>query len=182
VLSEATAASTARHHQPARVALLSRNCSEAIEVRYLLLQLVLQYQTRSSIILRVGQNHRYIRCIYGVFGREITIHTVIYGVYIQFWPTLIILHYSTPHHHSVVQSPTSCKYDEAHTEAIMFALQVHYAVAAVRAQLVNCNTGLAAPELLHMLRDSGTEVLVSVLRAAPSSVKNTPACLSNQDS
>jgi len=37
---------------------------------------------------RVGQNHRYIRCIYGIFGREITIHTVIYGVYIQFWPTL----------------------------------------------------------------------------------------------
>jgi len=29
-----------------------------------------------------------IRCIYGVFGREITRHTVIYGVYIRFWPTL----------------------------------------------------------------------------------------------
>jgi len=39
-------------------------------------------------------------------------------------------------------------------------LQVHYAVAAVRAQLVNCNTGLAAPELLHVLMDSGAEVLV----------------------
>ena len=32
----------------------------------------------------------YIRCLYGVFGREITIHTVIYGVYIQFWPTLAV--------------------------------------------------------------------------------------------
>jgi hypothetical protein len=30
----------------------------------------------------------YIRCIYGVFGREITRYTVIYGVYIRFWHTL----------------------------------------------------------------------------------------------
>jgi hypothetical protein len=27
----------------------------------------------------------YIRCVYGIFGREITIFTVIYGVYIRFW-------------------------------------------------------------------------------------------------
>ena len=32
----------------------------------------------------------YIRCIYGIFGREIIKYTVIYGVYIQFWPTLVI--------------------------------------------------------------------------------------------
>ena len=30
----------------------------------------------------------YIRCIYGMFGREIIKYTVIYGVYIRFWPTL----------------------------------------------------------------------------------------------
>jgi len=42
------------------------------------------------IIPRVGQNHIYIRCVYGLFGREFTIYTVIYGVYIRFWPTLII--------------------------------------------------------------------------------------------
>ena len=30
----------------------------------------------------------YIRCMYGTFGREITKYTVIYGVYIRFWPTL----------------------------------------------------------------------------------------------
>jgi hypothetical protein len=30
----------------------------------------------------------YIRLIYGIFGREITKYTVIYGVYIRFWPTL----------------------------------------------------------------------------------------------
>jgi len=30
----------------------------------------------------------YIRFTYGIFGREITNYTVIYGVYIRFWPTL----------------------------------------------------------------------------------------------
>ena len=34
--------------------------------------------------------HTYIRCIYGTFGRELTIHTVIYGVHIRFWPTLVL--------------------------------------------------------------------------------------------
>ena len=66
-----------------------------------------------AYMLRVVQNHIYIRCtygifgreitkylglartiftrcIYGIFGREITKYTVIYGVYIRFWPTLII--------------------------------------------------------------------------------------------
>ena len=32
----------------------------------------------------------YIRCIYSNFGRKITKYTVIYGVYIRFWPTLHI--------------------------------------------------------------------------------------------
>ena len=32
--------------------------------------------------------YTYIRCTYGNFSREITIHTVIYGVYIRFRPTL----------------------------------------------------------------------------------------------
>ena len=30
----------------------------------------------------------YIQCIYGIFGREITKYTIIYGVDIRFWPTL----------------------------------------------------------------------------------------------
>jgi len=38
--------------------------------------------------VRVGQNHKYIRCIHGVFGREITNRTDIYGVYTQLWPNL----------------------------------------------------------------------------------------------
>ena len=33
---------------------------------------------------------KYIRCIYGIYGREITEYTVIYGVYLRFWPTLDI--------------------------------------------------------------------------------------------
>ena len=34
--------------------------------------------------------YRYTRCIYGNSGREISIHTVMYGVYTRFWPTLIM--------------------------------------------------------------------------------------------
>jgi hypothetical protein len=39
---------------------------------------------------RVGQNHiyTYVRCTYVILSREITIHKVIYGVHIRFWPTL----------------------------------------------------------------------------------------------
>jgi len=36
----------------------------------------------------------YIRCMYGIFGREITTYTVIYGAYIRFWPTLHITYKS----------------------------------------------------------------------------------------
>ena len=32
----------------------------------------------------------YIRCIYGIFGRETTIYTVVYGAHIRFWPTPLI--------------------------------------------------------------------------------------------
>jgi len=32
----------------------------------------------------------YVRCIYGILGKKIAICTVIYGVYIRFWPTLLI--------------------------------------------------------------------------------------------
>ena len=38
---------------------------------------------------RVGQNHRYKIYVYiRYFCREVTKYTVIYGVYLQFWPTL----------------------------------------------------------------------------------------------
>jgi hypothetical protein len=38
----------------------------------------------------------YIRCIYGIFGREMTKYTVIYGVYIRFWPTLCMFKQQQP--------------------------------------------------------------------------------------
>jgi len=38
----------------------------------------------------------YIRCIYGIFVREITKYMVIYGVYTRFWPTLTIFHLHIP--------------------------------------------------------------------------------------
>lgn len=40
-------------------------------------------------------------------------------------------------------------------------MEVHWAVAALRATLVNCNTNLAAPELLHVLSDSGAQLLIA---------------------
>ena len=36
----------------------------------------------------------HIQCIYGIFGRDITKITVIYGAYIRFWPTLTYIHTS----------------------------------------------------------------------------------------
>jgi len=42
----------------------------------------------------------YIRCLYGIFGREITKYTVIYSVYIRFWPTLLTsLQFLFPSYH-----------------------------------------------------------------------------------
>jgi len=57
--------------------------------------------------------YRYIRCIHSIFGREITIHTVIYGVYIRFWPTLGISFADeaapqVPHKLQKINRRTSC--------------------------------------------------------------------------
>ena len=43
----------------------------------------------------------YSWCVYGIFGREIVEYTVIYGVYIRFWPTLYFLF---PHLRKVLRS------------------------------------------------------------------------------
>ena len=39
---------------------------------------------------KVDQNPKYIhtQCVHGIFGRNITKYTVIYGVYIRLWPML----------------------------------------------------------------------------------------------
>jgi len=39
----------------------------------------------------------YIRCIYGILGRNITKYTVIYGEYVRFWPTLLMFTHSRAH-------------------------------------------------------------------------------------
>jgi hypothetical protein len=45
--------------------------------------------TEGSVFVELARTIS-IRYIYGIFGRETTIYTVIYGVYIRFWPTLRI--------------------------------------------------------------------------------------------
>ena len=43
----------------------------------------------STVLACVGlARTTYIRCIYGNFSRDFVKYTVIYGVYIRFWPTL----------------------------------------------------------------------------------------------
>jgi len=55
---------------------------------------------------RVGQNHIYIRCTYGILGREITVYTVINGVSIWFWPTLRMCQTRTyTHAHACTHTP-----------------------------------------------------------------------------
>ena len=44
----------------------------------------------SFLGLATTVHHTYIQCIYGIFSREITIHTFIYGVHIRFWTTRLI--------------------------------------------------------------------------------------------
>jgi len=79
--------------------------------------------------IRVGQNHTYkvflagkspyIRSytvyIYSIFGREIIKYTVIYGVYIRFWPTLACIHSNT-HTHAHMRAHT-------HTDTPLHAYQ-----------------------------------------------------------
>ena len=65
----------------------------------------------------------YIRCIYRIFGREITKYTVIYGVYVRFWPTLHMctwMHTYNKQRGYVMHTPTlafthTCTRSRAHT-------------------------------------------------------------------
>jgi hypothetical protein len=63
-------------------------------------------RARSTMVLSfVGlARTMYIRCIHGIFGREITNYTVIYGAYIRFWPTLLICN----NHISTILSFAKC--------------------------------------------------------------------------
>jgi len=52
----------------------------------------------------------YIRFTYGIFGREITKYTVIHGVHIRFWPTLIMCN-----HLGMLDSCNICTHTHTHT-------------------------------------------------------------------
>jgi len=71
------------------VALRIRRCSQhsVAMVRQFVHWLLLHTPTTSLGLARTI----YIRFIYGIFGRKITVYTVIYGAYIRFWPTLCML-------------------------------------------------------------------------------------------
>jgi len=58
-----------------------------------------------------------IQCIYGILSREITVNTVMYGVYIRFWPTLVMLlliHYCTYIRYAA-KAHTVCAYRILHS-------------------------------------------------------------------
>jgi len=52
------------------------------------------------MISSLGWPEPYIHTVrLGIFGREITIHTVVNGVYVRFWPTLLVV---SMHIHTLV--------------------------------------------------------------------------------
>ncbi len=53
-----------------------------------------------------------------------------------------------------------CVYHCPHTQA-------HFAIAGLRGEVVNVNTSLAAPEMLHILSDSLTRVIIADVEFAP---------------
>ena len=74
----------------------------------------------------------YIRCIYGIFGREITKYTVIYGVYVRFWPTLH-MSYRTATTRLLCLCPRTSKHSIQHTPCEIAPssrnLQVNYVLS-----------------------------------------------------
>jgi len=62
--------------------------------------------------------YRYIRCIHGIFGREITIHTVIYGADIRFWPTLEISKHAQRHVFHFMRGSIQVRHTQISKEAL----------------------------------------------------------------
>jgi len=63
--------------------------------------------TRANTFLGLARTI-YTRCVYNIFGREITKSTAIYGVYIRFWPTLHIFKHASMR----LTDATSCCLDQ----------------------------------------------------------------------
>ena len=70
--------------------LVISECKFFCTARYIVLQPVM---SQYAVFLGLARTI-YIRCIYGIFGREIIKYTVIYGVYIRLWPTLMLCQYA----------------------------------------------------------------------------------------
>ena len=64
-------------------------CAHTVLVSPTLDWLVAMAAQCMCLMRKVGQNHMYIQCMHGIFGREITKYTVIYSAYIRSWPTLL---------------------------------------------------------------------------------------------
>jgi len=73
-------------NHPATFPMLLRSCASKCVYTYCMCNLFMVIQNHLSTAIKLGgQIHKYV---YGVVGREITKHTVAYGVYKRFWPTL----------------------------------------------------------------------------------------------
>ena len=73
----------------------------------------------------VGQNHTFIsiysvQCTYGISSRGITIHTVIYGADIRFWPTL----HTNIHSHTHSAYTHTCTHKHAHAHST-YSTHIH---------------------------------------------------------
>jgi hypothetical protein len=82
-----------------------------------------------SLLHRIGQNHIYIWCIYGISGRDFTKNTVICGANKQFWPTLL-LHYTFPPltlHIEVISTASTFHFTHPfHPVFLLFLSLLHY--------------------------------------------------------
>jgi len=71
------------------------NISETLNQLAIVIYFLASYPLLMVVMCRVGHIYIYvyIRSTYVIFDRQITKYTVIYGVHIHLWPTLVILLY-----------------------------------------------------------------------------------------
>ena len=96
--------------------------------------------------------YRYIRCIHGICGREITIHTVwsYDGVYVRFWPTLYILQCQ------VLRDAASTRFEISHhleTQRDKFVVVSHLYVLQCQVLCIAASTRLEISHHLKTQRD-----------------------------
>ena len=95
----------------------------------------------------------HIQCIYSIFGREIAKYTVIYGVFIRFWPTLNMLHYIS------LQAPASNTHTltKSHTTTLHVSSSTHTPEAAVASKAwASCKVATHVHTRMHTIAFSYT--------------------------